>query len=92
MHRPQGSGRQQLPGVTNYAYGEGYPWQWITGVPGFAQIHYTEVYAGIDLEYYGGKLIKYDWLVARGTQPGGIALHVRRRSPGLILMRRGDLE
>ena len=69
-----GSGRQQLPGVTNYAYGED-PSQWITGVPSFAQIHYTEVYAGIDLEYYGANGdFEYDWLVAPGADPGAIAL------------------
>ena len=52
----QSQGLEQLPGVSNYFLGND-PKQWRTGVPHFARVETKEVYAGIDVVYYGNGLI-----------------------------------
>ena len=62
------------PGVSNY-FSDGLA---ITDVPHFGRVRYAEVYAGIDVEYYGRDgLLEYDWIVRPGADPDDIALRFR---------------
>jgi hypothetical protein len=67
-------GMEQLPGIVNYFIGNN-PKKWRTEIPTYARVHYTEIYPGIDLAYYGnqGKL-EYDFIVAPGADPTQIKL------------------
>ena len=59
------------PGVSNY-FADGLA---ITDVPHFGRVRYAEVYAGIDVEYYGRDgLLEYDWILHPGADPDAIAL------------------
>ena len=51
--------------------------QWRAGVSNFARVQYTDIYAGIDLVYYGNQSqLEYDLLVAPGADPRQIALSI----------------
>ena len=66
-------GRNELPGKVNYFIGND-PKRWRTGVPTYAQVRYDDVYAGIDLVYYGNQReLEYDFIVAPGANPDTIA-------------------
>ena len=70
--RPEG--RDELPGKVNYFIGND-PKRWSRGVPTYAQVRYQDVYAGIDLVYYGNQReLEYDFVVAPGADPDTIAL------------------
>ncbi|MHB8969784.1 MAG: NF038129 family PEP-CTERM protein [Pirellulaceae bacterium] len=57
------------PGVSNY-FADGLA---ITDVPHFGRVRFAEVYAGIDVEYYGRDgLLEYDWIVRPGADPNAI--------------------
>lgn len=59
------------PGVSNYFLGQ----TAITHVPHFGRVRYSQVYAGIDIEYYGRDgLLEYDWIVHPGVDPRAIAV------------------
>lgn len=61
-------------GVTNYLVGND-PREWRTGVRGYSKIEYRDVYAGIDVVYYGGQQrLEYDFVVAPGASYGAIAI------------------
>jgi hypothetical protein len=69
---PRGSDR--LPGEANYLIGSSSAW--ITGVPLYGRVAYTDVYPGVDVEYHGdarGRL-QYDFIVDPGADPGVIRL------------------
>jgi Bacterial Ig domain/FG-GAP-like repeat/PKD domain/RTX calcium-binding nonapeptide repeat (4 copies)/Beta-propeller repeat len=71
---PAGVAIDPQPGVSNYFVGEAA----ITGVPHFGRVRYTEVYAGIDVEYYGRDgLLEYDWIVRPGADAAVIAMRFR---------------
>ncbi len=71
----QVSGSDELPGTTNYFLGND-PARWRTHVPAFAKVHYTGVYPGIDLIYYGNqRRLEYDFVVAPHANPGLVELH-----------------
>ena len=59
---------------SNYFTGRD-PAKWRTGVSNYGRVRFTEVYAGIDLVYYGqdGQL-EYDWMVKPGADPSKIRL------------------
>lgn len=58
----------RLPGTVSYFVGKRDRWR--TGVPTFARVLYPEVYAGIDVVYYGNeRRLEYDFLVAPGSNP-----------------------
>ena len=70
--RPEG--RDELPGKVNHFIGND-PKRWSRGVPTYAQVRYQDVYAGIDLVYYGNQReLEYDFVVAPGANPDTIAL------------------
>jgi uncharacterized repeat protein (TIGR01451 family) len=67
-------GRAQLPGVSNYFLGKN-PQDWQTAIPNYASVHYSQVYPGIDLVYYGNQdQLEYDFLLAPGADPAAIQL------------------
>jgi uncharacterized repeat protein (TIGR01451 family) len=67
-------GRAQLPGVSNYFLGKD-PQGWQTAIPQYARVHYSQIYPGIDLVYYGNqRQLEYDFLVAPGADPAAIQL------------------
>lgn len=67
-------GLEPLPGITNYFLGND-PAQWHTDIVSFAKVRYSEIYAGIDLVYYGsGRDIEYDFVVRPGADPASIRL------------------
>ena len=72
---PQVTGEGQLPGRSNYLVGND-PRKWRKDVPLYARVRYTDVYAGVDMLYYGNqRQLEYDFIVAPGADPKVIALH-----------------
>jgi hypothetical protein len=82
---PLVKGYDELPGKTNYLIGND-PANWITGIPNYARVEYTEVYPGIDLVYYGndGEL-EYDFIVAPGGNPDDIWLKFDKQNKPRIM-------
>ena len=68
------SALEPLPGKSNYFIGND-PAKWRTNVPQYRKVLESNVYAGVDLIYYGtqGKL-EYDFDVAPGADPSVIQL------------------
>ena len=67
-------GRAPLPGVSNYFLGDD-PQSWQTAIPQYARVHYSQVYPGIDLAYYGNQgQLEYDFLLAPGANPDVIQM------------------
>ena len=73
----EASGIDPLPGKANYFKGAD-PAQWITDVPTYAKVRYHNIYAGIDLLYYGNRdgRVEHDFVVAPGADPEMIAIDV----------------
>lgn len=69
---PQGLNR--LPGQSNYFLGQDSR-HWRTGVAHFERVRYSEIYAGIDVDFYhhDGQL-EYDFIVAPQADPKAIGL------------------
>ena len=66
-------GLEPQPGVMNYFIGND-PKKWHSGIPTYAKVHYTGVYPGIDLVFYGNqRQLEYDFVVAPGADPTQIA-------------------
>ncbi|HZZ16209.1 MAG TPA: hypothetical protein VFE08_09635, partial [Candidatus Sulfotelmatobacter sp.] len=62
-------GSELLPGKSNYLMGNDLH-KWHSGIPQFAQVHYDNVYPGIDLVFYGNQgHLEYDLKVAPGADP-----------------------
>ena len=71
---PAISSLEELPGRSNYFKGSD-PAKWRSNVRHYARAHYSQVYPGIDLVYYGNqRQLEYDFIVAPGADPGVIAL------------------
>ncbi len=52
--------------------------QWQTDVPVYGQVHYQDIYPGIDLLYYGRQhRLEYDFLVSPGTDPSVITMGIQ---------------
>ena len=87
------TGRDQLPGKTNYFIGND-PKQWHTNVPNYAAVEYRGIYPGVDAIFRGdNRELEFDFDVAPGADPGAIALEVqgarrmRVNSAGDVLLR-----
>jgi len=65
-------GQDRLPGVSNYLLGPDAR-NWLTGIPAFGAVRQPGVRPGVDMTWYddGGRL-KYDVVVAPGTDPAGV--------------------
>ena len=71
---PKMEGIDALPGTVNYFRGRTAA-SWRTNVPIFKRVHYSAVYPGVDLVYYGQRQqLEYDFIVAPGANPGTIKL------------------
>ena len=70
-------GVSPLPGHSNYYKGQD-PKQWVTDVPHFAKVRYSDVYPGVDMVYYGNtrKQLEHDFIVSPGTNPDFISFQV----------------
>ena len=65
-----------LAGRTNYLLGSDAA-KWVRGVPTFSRIHYTAVYPGVDLVFYGNdSRLEHDFRVAPGADASRIAFHL----------------
>jgi hypothetical protein len=91
--RPTVAGGGELPGRINYFVGND-PARWRTNIATYARVHYSEVYPGIDLVYYGNQQqLEYDFVVAPGANPGRIrmsfdgARDVRLDASGDLILR-----
>lgn len=70
LTRPQGL--DQLPGKTNYFLGKD-PIAWLTDIPTYQRVRYSDVYPNIDLLFYGNqKQLEYDFVVKPGADPRAI--------------------
>lgn len=67
-------GLDPLPGIVNYFIGDD-PSKWRTNIPTYQKVEYRNLYAGIDLVYYGNQgQLEYDLIVAPGADPTQITL------------------
>src|SRR5262245_5888844 len=67
-------GLDKLPGIVNYFIGSD-PSKWRTNISTYKKVEYKNVYAGIDLVYYGNQgQLEYDLIVAPGADPNQIHL------------------
>ena len=83
-------GEERIPGTTNYLRGND-PALWKTNIPGFSRLRYREIYAGIDLVFYGraGEL-EHDFVVAPGADPAQINLELKG-TKAIRTLRNGNL-
>ena len=71
---PEIAGKDLLPWSNNYFLGND-PEKYRTEVSNYAKIQLKNIYAGIDLVYYGNKnSIKYDFVIQPGENPEQIVL------------------
>jgi hypothetical protein len=84
------AGANRLPGTVNYLIGRD-PAKWLTGIPTFSQVHYTSVYPGINLVYYGSRgRLEFDFRLSPGADAR--AIQFRFKGGGSLgLNRNGDL-
>ncbi len=69
-------GENVQPGKANYFIGND-PSKWRTNIPTYGRVRYKNVYAGIDLVYYGNqRQVEYDFVVAGGADPGQIKFQI----------------
>jgi hypothetical protein len=69
-----GEGLERLPGYSNYLIGADRA-HWETRVPHYAKVRYRDVYAGIDVVYYGNqRRLEYDFVVKPNADPSAIRL------------------
>jgi hypothetical protein len=81
----------QIPGKSNYLRGSDRR-KWITDIPHYARITYSDVYRGIDLVYHGAtQSFESDFVVNPGAKPETIVL-ATEGTEKLTLNNSGDLE
>jgi hypothetical protein len=67
---------EKLLGKTNYFVGND-PKKWVTDVPSYGRVKYSEIYPGVDVEFYGNqRRLEYDFTVAPGANPKAITLKI----------------
>ena len=68
------AGRDELITKTNYLIGSD-PSHWRTEISNYSKVEYQDIYAGIDLVYYGNQgQLEFDFVVAPDVDPGIIKL------------------
>jgi hypothetical protein len=73
---PAIAAEEPLPGKSNYFIGNNRE-KWVTDVPSYARVKYSEIYPGVDVEFYGNQRhLEYDFTVAPGGDPEAIALKI----------------
>lgn len=69
-----GAGEEAQSGYSSYFLGNDSS-RWRTAVPHFAKVRFADVYAGIDVVYYGNqRKLEYDFVVKPGGRPDDIRL------------------
>lgn len=84
-------GRSEVPSKSNYFIGDS-PNEWITDSANYEELHYPNIYDGIDLMFYvsDGRL-KYEYNVHSGADPGEIKTEYRGSSRCVIDESIGDI-
>ena len=73
---PRIAGVNRLEAESHYLIGNDRE-NWQTHIPHYARVHYSGIYAGIDLVFYGNEgQLEYDFVVSPGADPGVIRLAV----------------
>lgn len=68
------TGLEELPGKINYLNGND-PQRWQTNIAAYRKVKYENVYAGVDMIYYGNhSQLEYDFVVAPNADPKAIRL------------------
>jgi len=68
------SGENAYPDYSNYFIGSDQK-LWASRVQSFSEVHYNDLYPGIDMNIYGkNSLLKYDFIVAKGSAPAQIKM------------------
>jgi hypothetical protein len=93
--RAQGSGLDELPGVSHYALDRD-PSKWIYGVHHFAGVLYQSVYPGVDLRYHVSRgNLEFDLEAEEPSKVSSIRLKfsedIRLTPSGDILLRDGAM-
>jgi len=71
---PVMAGGDRQSAVSSYFIGND-PAKWVSGAPNYARVQYRELYAGVDLAFYGNQgQLEYDFVVAPGADPKAIRL------------------
>ncbi len=71
---PAIAGARQLPGRVNYLTGDD-PRGWHTSIPTYSAVHYSGVWPGIGMRFYGNRRrLEYDFDLSPGTRAGAIRL------------------
>ena len=71
---PEVTGMDEFPGKVNYFIGND-PDNWLTDIPTYAKVKYSDLYPGVDMVCYGGnEKLEYDFIVYPGADPCKIAL------------------
>jgi beta-propeller repeat-containing protein/Big-like domain-containing protein len=72
---PRIAGEAKQSGTVNYFAGK--PNEWRTKIPVYSRVRYRNLYAGIDLVFYGNnRELEYDLVVSAGADPGRIKLGI----------------
>jgi hypothetical protein len=91
-------GQNELQGRINYLVGND-PQRWRRNVAAYGKVKYENVYAGVDMIYYGNhNQLEYDFVVQPGADPKDIKLRfagtdeIRIDGAGNLLIRAGSEE
>ncbi len=96
---PRVEGKEELPGKVNYFIGNDRD-QWRRNISTYRKVHYTDVYPGIDMVYYGNQReLEYDFVVAPGANPklikfrveGAERLRVDQEGNLLLALKNGEV-
>lgn len=89
--RPKVEGLDPLSGRTHYYLGRD-PSKWISDVPHFGKVRYSNVYPGVDLDYYASSRdeLEFDFRLAPGADAGVIRM-AYEGADHLEIDGRGDL-
>jgi uncharacterized repeat protein (TIGR01451 family) len=71
------SGHDKLAGYSNYFIGKDQS-KWLTRIPQYGKVEYSQIYPGIDLLYYGNqRQLEYDFVVAPRADPNAITFQIQ---------------
>lgn len=96
---PEVEGKEELPGKVNYLIGNDRD-GWRRNISTYRKVHYTDVYPGIDVVYYGNQReLEYDFVVAAGANPklikfsieGAERLHLDHDGNLLLTLKHGEV-
>jgi len=97
-HRAVLTGEDILPGRADY-FPSGDKKTWITNVPTYSRVHYSSVYPGVDVSFYGtSNRLEYDFLIQAGFHPGVVRMkisgadHAELNAAGDLVLRGGKGE